>query len=650
MTVAVILVGRDGDASLPSANHPDVTGAWLGRAPVAGATLWVAPRAGRGLPWVVHVAHAATGGGEAPDVYVVLHGVDPAVAPTLTDALDDPEVGAATLAAGPTSALSAHAFAVRAAAVDEIGGLIDPAAPTLEAAVLDLSYRLHAAGWRVAPVPGPRGSDPSTDIRRASLDFLWGKHGWDWAERFEDAAAAVDAADGSFLRARRAFVDAFSPQELIDRLAPGGTPVPTPTPSAEPALPLQTVAPASAAPGEVVDLQHLDPRAAAARLRALHTAADGGELAVELPDIAASLRLVGQLVDDTGTDLGWAGVYGSGRHRSGYTATSLADELRDAGFERIRRVPVQRPGPAVGTGRDMRLVANATGTPRPPKPATPIPAGDLPSLTAAAPNTRKRLDLRHLYALEPADAAAALRRAREVLEDGGELTVEAATHEACLERLDAGDDAGVQQALFGVPGQRWIGCGPQLRRLISDAGFDITSSRSHGAGLRITATATATAVPPHPIPAPRTGTWPLDTSAPVRILAWPRYDNDDADAVFRVFGRVLAARTDVCLCLRVDPDLDPGVEDVVRVLEAAHAKNLDPSLDVQILLIDGPMGPSEWARLGRSVLWCLGVPSIGEPSRTALYESVGAPVIPTGEALAANLDKFAALAHRARSH
>src|SRR5712671_6312255 len=65
----------------------------------------------------------------------------------------------------------------------------------------------------------------------------------------------------------------------------------------------------------------------------------------------------------------------------------------------------------------------------------------------------------------------------------------------------------------------------------------------------------------------------LATSAPHRLLAWPRYDQTaDLDSLARHFGPLLVGRTDVCLCLRHDLTRDVPLADAVRAVEAAFAR------------------------------------------------------------------------------
>ncbi len=94
----------------------------------------------------------------------------------------------------------------------------------------------------------------------------------------------------------------------------------------------------------------------------------GGELLLELPDFDACVRILGKYKDERGFDLGLIGIFGwppaidaEGApqiHKWGWTRSSLADALRQAGFERVEFGPVtQTWRVAAKVGRDMRLRA-----------------------------------------------------------------------------------------------------------------------------------------------------------------------------------------------------------------------------------------------------------------------------------------------------
>ena len=127
-------------------------------------------------------------------------------------------------------------------------------------------------------------------------------------------------------------------------------------------------------------------------------------------------------------------------------------------------------------------------------------------------------------------------------------------------------------------------------------------------------------------PADRAATpWPLATRAPTRLLAWPDYRSpEELTLLFRAYGAALADRPDTCLCLRRDPQTDLPAEAVQQILEAAFSLHVkEGSLD--ILVIDDPLGPADWPRLGAAVTGCLDLPSAAWGRRAAFLSSVGVP-------------------------
>lgn len=119
--------------------------------------------------------------------------------------------------------------------------------------------------------------------------------------------------------------------------------------------------------------------------------------------------------------------------------------------------------------------------------------------------------------------------------------------------------------------------------------------------------------------------WPLATRTPTRILAWPDYRSpEELTLLFRAYGAALVNQPDTCLCLRRDPQTDLPAEAVQQILEAAFSLHVkDGSLD--ILVIDDPLGPADWPRLGAAVTGCLDLPSAAWGRRAAFLSSVEVP-------------------------
>jgi SAM-dependent methyltransferase len=94
----------------------------------------------------------------------------------------------------------------------------------------------------------------------------------------------------------------------------------------------------------------------------------GGELLLELPDVEACVRILGQSSDDHGHDIGMVGLFGwppgikahgdDWAHHSGWSPRSLGRALESRGFGHIEVLPVtQTWRPAARLGRDFRIRA-----------------------------------------------------------------------------------------------------------------------------------------------------------------------------------------------------------------------------------------------------------------------------------------------------
>ena len=95
--------------------------------------------------------------------------------------------------------------------------------------------------------------------------------------------------------------------------------------------------------------------------------------------------------------------------------------------------------------------------------------------------------------------------------------------------------------------------------------------------------------------------WPLDTQAPLRVLAWPRWDRADSLAQLTPILAPLAGRSDLCLILRVEPgapDPTPALEAFDQALRAAGVT--EPRFEV--LLEPAPLRDAvDWQRLADAV-------------------------------------------------
>ena len=124
--------------------------------------------------------------------------------------------------------------------------------------------------------------------------------------------------------------------------------------------------------------------------------------------------------------------------------------------------------------------------------------------------------------------------------------------------------------------------------------------------------------------------WPLATDAPRRLLAWPRYDagTGDLERLLGTWAQALASDGS-CLCLRHDEAFDGPLEDAMARIEEAYAAAVDGDVDLDVLVVDGAMGPEELQRLGRAVETLIEVPGCDDSARAAFAQVVGVPRLST---------------------
>jgi hypothetical protein len=125
--------------------------------------------------------------------------------------------------------------------------------------------------------------------------------------------------------------------------------------------------------------------------------------------------------------------------------------------------------------------------------------------------------------------------------------------------------------------------------------------------------------PLHPL---QLAPWPLDVSRPVRLLAWPEWQNEDA--LRRFVQNILAplvGRPEVTMCLRFDADRDGNLSEGNQRLDTIAAELLPEGADIELLILSESMHGDIPQRLGLSVhAW------VGDSPDAAFVEAVGAPV------------------------
>jgi SAM-dependent methyltransferase len=408
-------------------------------------------------------------------------------------------------------------FMMKGAALEEVG-FLDPGFKYCWGAIHDLAHRLNRAGWFLAysdrtaykHLGGTTYGAQNTQTisrdeyqrqaKRQAYDTFVERYGQDWDEQFWAAAAPFGPQANTFAMHRRYWLEGFDAGEQAERLRAWATARADATAAAgaladgqvrlhlgcgtdkragwvnvdlQPEVRPDVVASVDDLPMfgdatvDVVEANHLFEHLTLTQARkALREWArvlrPGGRLVLELPDMQASLRMLGRYRDAGGFDLGMVGLYGwtpdidaagvPQMHKWGWTRESLAAELLAAGFADVRALQVTQTGrPAARFGRDMRLCAARAGTvaaaiPADHAAAEPAPVrAEPPQLFAwpdwssaaelellmdgfarpLADHPGSRLVLRHDARIDPPREAAlaALRRAYESTMDGRDLDV-----------------------------------------------------------------------------------------------------------------------------------------------------------------------------------------------------------------------------------
>lgn len=312
-------------------------------------------------------------------------------------------------------------FMMRADALDEVG-FLNPAFRYCWGAIHELAYKLYRAGWCVgysddvtyqhlggttygAPGTNTISRDEYQELaRRFANDYFVTEYGDDWHSDFFAATRGHDIEIDTFSMHRElwsggAFRAAASTLSREEReLTPPGAVATNGTqrvrlhlgcgrdrregwvnvdanPAVQPDVVAQVDQLTSFGDGsvDVIEANHLfehlmHHEAIAALKEWRRVLKPDGELYLELPDLAACLRILGRYTDDNGCDLGLTGVYGwlpdiarDGlwqQHKWGWTREALEQALVGVGFGSVDFGPITQDWrPAAKYGRDMRVRA-----------------------------------------------------------------------------------------------------------------------------------------------------------------------------------------------------------------------------------------------------------------------------------------------------
>lgn len=123
--------------------------------------------------------------------------------------------------------------------------------------------------------------------------------------------------------------------------------------------------------------------------------------------------------------------------------------------------------------------------------------------------------------------------------------------------------------------------------------------------------------------------YPLRTARPHRFLAWPRWgDPGELDTLLRTFARPLADQPTATLVLRHDARRDGPLADGLRLLQERYALAFPVGEDLDLLVLDDPLGEDDLPRLGAAVAGLLVLPSTRrDPERIVFAEALEAVLL-----------------------
>jgi hypothetical protein len=111
-----------------------------------------------------------------------------------------------------------------------------------------------------------------------------------------------------------------------------------------------------------------------------------------------------------------------------------------------------------------------------------------------------------------------------------------------------------------------------------------------------------------------------------RILAWPRYaGGGELDFLLREYGKQLAGRGDVQLCLLHDAADDGDPEVAIAELERAYAAHVPDAAPLDVLFWTDPLPAGGLGALARDLAASIELPASREGRRRLLLESLPVP-------------------------
>jgi GT2 family glycosyltransferase/ubiquinone/menaquinone biosynthesis C-methylase UbiE len=130
------------------------------------------------------------------------------------------------------------------------------------------------------------------------------------------------------------------------------------------------------------------------------------------------------------------------------------------------------------------------------------------------------------------------------------------------------------------------------------------------------------------IPPWRNAPWPVATDRLVRFVAWPEWkDAAELRRLLDLLPRATEGANELCLCVRLDPERDPSMEQALALLEEAAAEF--PDDDLHLLVIDDEIEPAEWSGLGSATVAAIEPRDLADidPAHQAFLQALGKPIL-----------------------
>jgi GT2 family glycosyltransferase len=129
--------------------------------------------------------------------------------------------------------------------------------------------------------------------------------------------------------------------------------------------------------------------------------------------------------------------------------------------------------------------------------------------------------------------------------------------------------------------------------------------------------------------------WPLASAASVKLLAWPDWSDDGELAAIVALADDARLAAPPCLVLRFDRSCDGDLAAAVARFERACAARPAGAPELDVVVVDEPLPPEAFPRLGRAVACALLLPSSFRGERQRFFARVGSSGVRGAEDLLA---------------